>query len=347
MLTHVDENNLPTMVDVSDKLSTERTALAQSQIQLPPELQSFFHGGELVLKKGPVFQTAIIAGTMAAKKTSDLIPFCHPIPLESCKLKISADANLLVTIRCTVKTTGKTGVEMEALQGAMTAALTIYDMCKAVSHNMTIQNTKLLQKTGGKRTVLERPLYGLVLTGGRSERMGEPKALLNYKGVPHAQHLLETLQPYCQEVFLSARKNQWQGTPLEHLPILPDLVQDKGPIAGLMAAFTAKPEANWLVVACDLPYVDSATIEGLLRGFDPESVATCYRHKDKGFPEALCALYTPGAGELFAKALEADLRCPVKILRNANCHLLDPVGKVNLANVNTQEEFREVKSEIN
>ncbi len=118
-------------------------------------------GEELYLKKGPVFQTAIIAGTMAVKKTHEMIPFCHQIPVESSKFKITLDESLCVTITCQVKTTFKTGVEMEALHGAMTAALTIYDMCKSVSHHMVIKEAKLLSKTGGKRTVFPAPSMDL------------------------------------------------------------------------------------------------------------------------------------------------------------------------------------------
>ena len=102
-------------------------------------------------KKGPVFQTAIIAGIMAAKKTGELIPLCHPLGLENCKLVISLNEQREVVIDCTASITAKTGVEMEALVGASIAALTIYDMCKAMSHDIVIRETKLIEKTGGKR----------------------------------------------------------------------------------------------------------------------------------------------------------------------------------------------------
>jgi cyclic pyranopterin phosphate synthase len=167
MFTHIDQNNLPTMVDVSQKLTTIRMAEAQAEVVLPPEILSYLQGEELILKKGPVFQTAIIAGTMATKRTHELIPFCHQIPIESAKFQITLK-DLVVTITCQVKTSFKTGVEMEALHGAMTAALTVYDMCKAVSHNISIRETKLVSKTGGKKHVLNRTLYALFLTVGTS-----------------------------------------------------------------------------------------------------------------------------------------------------------------------------------
>lgn len=138
------------MVDVSSKDTTRRTASAQSIIDVGPDVMGLLTDGEIQSKKGPVFHTAIIAGTMAAKKTSDLIPFCHPLPLDSAKFTIEPTSETEITITCTCVTTGKTGIEMEALAGASGAALTIYDMCKAVCKDMRILETKLLTKTGGK-----------------------------------------------------------------------------------------------------------------------------------------------------------------------------------------------------
>jgi cyclic pyranopterin phosphate synthase len=149
--THIDtDTNYPTMVDVSDKQVTKRTAIAQSIVVLGAEIMAQLNGNDIQTKKGPVFQTAIIAGTMAAKKTADLIPLCHPLALESVKLTIIINAGQEVVIECTATITSKTGVEMEALTGASVAALTIYDMCKAFSHDIVIKETKLIQKTGGK-----------------------------------------------------------------------------------------------------------------------------------------------------------------------------------------------------
>jgi cyclic pyranopterin phosphate synthase len=347
MLTHVDENNLPTMVDVTEKTVSQRVARAQSLIQLPPEFKNYMKGEELYLKKGPVFQTAIIAGTMAAKKTYEVIPFCHQIPIESCKFTISIDDSLLVTIHCEVKTTFKTGVEMEALNGAMTAALTIYDMCKALSHNIVIKETRLMTKTGGKRTVLDRPTYGIVLTGGKSERMKSDKALLNYHGVPHAQYIYDLLKNYCDEVYLSARPEQWKGTALENLPTLSDTIEGKGPIVGILSAFDKHPDANWFVVACDLVHFNQKTIELLLSNYQTDKVATAFKNAEKGFPEPLCALYTPGARKVFSDALKNDTTCPVKVLRNSSVHSIDQTEGVDLANINTVEEYKEVKHEIN
>lgn len=148
--SHIGADNNPAMVNVSDKQVTLRTATARSTVVLNEEIMSGLEAGEIHSKKGPVFQTAIIAGTMAAKKTGELIPLCHPIGLEACDFEIAVNG-LEVVIECTAKLSAKTGVEMEALTGASLAALTVYDMCKALSHNIVIKETRLIEKTGGKK----------------------------------------------------------------------------------------------------------------------------------------------------------------------------------------------------
>lgn len=149
--THLDENNSPSMVDVGEKQITKRTATARSLVVLNDEILTHFENGDIQTKKGAVFQTAIIAGVMAAKRTGDLIPLCHPLGLENCKISIKLNEHRAVEILCTASLTAKTGVEMEALVGASIAALTIYDMCKAFSHEIIIKETRLVSKTGGKR----------------------------------------------------------------------------------------------------------------------------------------------------------------------------------------------------
>ena len=148
--SHIDAGNNPAMVNVSNKQVTRRTATARSVVQLTAEIMEGLEEGEIQSKKGPVFQTAIIAGTMAAKKTGELIPLCHPIGLDGCDFSIEVNG-LEVTIVCTATIAAKTGVEMEALTGASLAALTIYDMCKALSHHIVIKEIRLIEKTGGKK----------------------------------------------------------------------------------------------------------------------------------------------------------------------------------------------------
>lgn len=148
--THISSTGNPQMVNVSEKKITLRIAEAQATLDVGDEILDLIEGDELITKKGPVFQTAIIAGVMGAKRTSDLIPFCHPLQLEDCQVKINI-VNKLVVIHATAVVTAKTGVEMEALTAATVAALTVYDMCKAISHNITIREIKLMAKSGGKK----------------------------------------------------------------------------------------------------------------------------------------------------------------------------------------------------
>ena len=138
------------MVDVGDKQVTARSATARCVIELPKEVIVQIENNELQTKKGPVFHTAIIAGVMGSKHTSVLIPLCHPLSLEDCQVSVQKTSDATLEIRCTAKLHGKTGVEMEALTGASVAALTIYDMCKAFSHDIVIRELSLVSKTGGK-----------------------------------------------------------------------------------------------------------------------------------------------------------------------------------------------------
>ena len=149
-LSHIDENNRPTMVDVSNKHASDREACARTVVHLPDAVSAAIDGDEIHSKKGPVFATAIIAGVMAAKKTHELIPFCHPLGLEKCDISISLEGSDAI-IDCRCKVHHKTGVEMEALTGASIAALTIYDMCKALSHDIVIAETRLISKSGGQQ----------------------------------------------------------------------------------------------------------------------------------------------------------------------------------------------------
>ena len=138
------------MVDVGHKKATHRMAKARSIVVVNKEILNKLVGNELQTAKGPVFQTAIIAGVMAAKRTGELIPLCHPLGLENCQVTISVNEANEIEIICTASLTGKTGIEMEALTGASIAALTIYDMCKAMSHDIIIKETRLIEKRGGK-----------------------------------------------------------------------------------------------------------------------------------------------------------------------------------------------------
>ena len=146
--THLNEGNQPRMVDVSGKAVTHRTAVAEAMVHLGPELARMLKETGST-KKGPVIQTAVIAGIQGSKRTSDLIPMCHPLPLSAVEVDIQLEGEK-ARIQVQVKTSHQTGVEMEALTGASVAALTLYDMCKSISKAMIIESVKLLEKTGGK-----------------------------------------------------------------------------------------------------------------------------------------------------------------------------------------------------
>lgn len=150
MSSHVNRKNRPAMVNVGAKKVTRRVARVRAVVSLPPAVAARLKGGEIRGRKGPVFQTAILAGILGAKRTSDLIPLCHPIGLDDCRVDIRLDRGREVVIECRAEARQKTGVEMEALVGASIAALTVYDMCKGWSHDIVIREIRLLEKTGGK-----------------------------------------------------------------------------------------------------------------------------------------------------------------------------------------------------
>ena len=156
-ITHLDEAGRPAMVDVSGKAATAREAVADCRVRFPRAVADQLRANGLRSAKGGIVDTAIVAGTLAAKRTHELIPFCHPLPIDGCRLSIDWDGDAVLRIECAVKTVHRTGVEMEALTGATVAALTVYDMCKALSHRITIGPAKLLAKRGGKRTVGRAP----------------------------------------------------------------------------------------------------------------------------------------------------------------------------------------------
>ncbi len=151
--SHLDDEGKPKMVDVSNKNTSRRTAIARSIVTVDSSILAHLSDEKKQTKKGPVFQTAILAGIMASKQTSQLIPLCHPLMISKSNIDIHINENKEVVILCEVSLDGKTGVEMEALTGASVAALTIYDMCKGISQNMSIKETTLIKKTGGKSDI--------------------------------------------------------------------------------------------------------------------------------------------------------------------------------------------------
>ncbi len=169
-LTHLDADGRPAMVDVSAKVATARAATAECRVKFPVDVAAQLHRNGLKSAKGGVVDTAIVAGTLAVKRTHELIPFCHPLPIDGIRFAIDWCDTRTLEIVCTVNTTHRTGVEMEALTGATIAALTVYDMCKALSHAIVLGPAKLRGKRGGKRD------FGAVAGEGAPPRAARARA---------------------------------------------------------------------------------------------------------------------------------------------------------------------------
>jgi cyclic pyranopterin phosphate synthase len=155
-LTHLDAANRPTMVDVGTKTVTRREAVAEAIVALPATVARELRATGHRTRKGPVFDTAVIAGVLAAKRTHELVPFCHPLPIDHCSLDVRTAPRNRLVIEARVAAQHRTGVEMEALTAATIAALTVYDMCKALSHDIRIERVRLLEKRGGRRDIRRR-----------------------------------------------------------------------------------------------------------------------------------------------------------------------------------------------
>lgn len=150
-LTHLDAAGRPAMVDVSGKPVTAREARAECRVRFPPAVAAQLRTSGLRGPKGGIVDTAVVAGTLAVKRTHELIPFCHPLPIDGCRIAIDWHDERSLRIECAVRTTHRTGVEMEALTGATVAALTVYDMCKALGHRIVLGPARVLAKRGGRR----------------------------------------------------------------------------------------------------------------------------------------------------------------------------------------------------
>jgi molybdenum cofactor guanylyltransferase len=187
------------------------------------------------------------------------------------------------------------------------------------------------------------PFYGLVLTGGYSTRMGKDKAFLTYKETPQYQQCLNLLSPICDSVFLSCRKDQeseFEKAP----PKVIDQVLNSGPLGGILSAQMLHPEAAWLVIACDLPFLTPKTLLHLKTNRHAYKMASAFKSSSNGLPEPLCAIYEPKSFKININFFGNRKRCPRKILINSDCHLIDPIDKHALDNINTSDEFNTIKA---
>jgi molybdopterin-guanine dinucleotide biosynthesis protein A len=185
------------------------------------------------------------------------------------------------------------------------------------------------------------PPHGLLLAGGCSSRMGKDKSAIRYAGTTQPELAAELLRSRCAEIFLSLRKGQNNATGLDNLSVVHDRWESAGPLIGILSAMTEHPEAAWLVIACDLPFLDGITLDNLLAQRDPTKMATAYRSSSDGKPEPLCTIYEAHARLVLEDFFANDIRCPRKILMQTEPLLLDPVNPRALDNVNTPEDYEE------
>lgn len=284
--THFDENGRAKMVDVGEKDITRRTAAAEGKVLVNAETFALIRDNGM--KKGDVLGTAQIAGIMAAKRTPDLIPMCHPILIDGVRLALTLnETQQCVDIRAEVTTSGRTGVEMEALTAVSTAALTVYDMCKAVQRDMEITGIRLVQKTGGvhgdylyrKRENAggqkKEPVCAVLLRGGKSRRMGLDKAFLPFGERTFVQTIAAQMEMF-GEKYLSAAADAPRDLPsMDGLSkdwiLLPDIEAGCGPMGGIYSALIMC-RAPWvLVVSCDIPNVKRELFDLLIREADEEA----------------------------------------------------------------------------
>ena len=182
-------------------------------------------------------------------------------------------------------------------------------------------------------------LFGLVLAGGHSKRMKTDKAAIRYHGKTQAEATFERLSRFCDKVFLSDRREQADLPGHAGLPQIHDTFHEIGPLGGILSALAAHPDTAWLVLACDLPYLDDATLENLIRRRNPKKLATAYTSSHDGKPEPLCAIYEPHSRGPLEAILAGGIRCPRKALMQSDVELLEPVNPVALDNMNTPEEY--------
>ena len=189
-------------------------------------------------------------------------------------------------------------------------------------------------------------LYGLVLTGGDSRRMNRDKALLDYHGRPQAEVIYGLLSEVCKQVYVSSKKDQWRGKSLGKLPEIQDVFLGFGPLSGILSAMHAYPKAAWLVVACDLPYVNLGTIETLVKNRNPFKTATCFKNAHNHLPEPLCSVYEPKIRIELLENLAIGNLSPRDILVNSPIKTVDQTEGENLENVNSDEAYKKAKSEL-
>jgi len=188
-----------------------------------------------------------------------------------------------------------------------------------------------------------KKINALILAGGKSTRMGEDKASLNYHGQSQIAYLYELLTSLVDRVYLSCRADQKNDVLFAPYNQIHDSVEGSGPLVGMISAFKTEPDAFWLVIACDLPFVDTDNITHLINQVDSSFFATCYKNPEKGWPEPLLTLYSPNAYEELVKFKSTGVNCPRKILFKADIKVIEPLNNQLLVNANTPEDYQRIK----
>lgn len=189
--------------------------------------------------------------------------------------------------------------------------------------------------------VTKNKVYGLILAGGFSRRMGQDKALLEFHGKPQIEYIHELIEKYCDKVFLSKRADQQAYQGLASINDAPEF-SGHGPLGGILSAMKEYPKENWLVIACDLPFITDETIKTLFALRDPEKTATAFISSQDGLPEPLCAIWEIHAYDPILKLFNEGMHCPRKVLMNSNAHLIKQNKPHWLVNINTPQEYEQV-----
>ena len=197
-----------------------------------------------------------------------------------------------------------------------------------------------------QQKISARPLYGLILRGGHSRRMGRDKGAISYHGRPQVDFLYDLLNGLLDRIYISCRSDQIDKMSTHSHFLLEDRYLGFGPMGGIMSAFHRHPEASWLVVACDMPFLCEEALGELIRGRNPYKMATCFFNEEKDWPEPLCAIYEPKAAIKMGMFLSMGKICPRKILMNSSVQILDPKNSKALTNINTPQELQNLEGGI-
>jgi len=217
---------------------------------------------------------------------------------------------------------------------------------KPYFHRDDIDGLKLFIENFLKQKTEEIPLYGLVLAGGKSTRMKKDKSLLEYHGKSQTEHCFELLSQTCEKVFVSNREEQSQLSKHQNFPQIHDTFLNIGPLGGILSAMTAYPNAAWLVLACDLPYVTTEALETLIQKRNPFKMVTAYQSTNDALPEPLCAIYEPKSISRLLQFLANGCNCPRKILINSDIEMTTQEGEGAMDNVNNPEEYQQAVKRI-